>query len=85
MKNLPEGAMPFKEERAMDKIINRESKEYRNAWLKELQGVALTETEKRDLHTSSNFFWRSNNQPKQAKHYLTKMVTLAPMLSKSHC
>ena len=36
----------FKEERqTMDKVINRESAEYRAAWLKDLQGLKLNETE----------------------------------------
>lgn len=80
VKNLPEGAMPFKEERAMDKIINRESKEYRNAWLKELQGVALTETEKRDYISAASS--SGGAIPTETSEALfAKMVTLAPMLS----
>lgn len=80
VKNLPEGAMPFKEERAMDKIINRESKEYRNAWLKELQGVALTETEKRD-YTSAASSSGGAIPTETSEALFNKMVTLAPMLS----
>ena len=71
----------FKEERqTMDKVINRESAEYRAAWLKDLQGLKLNETEQRDYTSAVNS--SGGAIPTSTSEALfAKMVTLAPMLS----
>lgn len=71
----------FKEERAMEeRIVGVESKEYRSAWLKNLQGIELTETEKRD-YTSAAASSGGAIPTETSEALFAKMVTLAPMLS----
>ena len=80
VKNLPEGAMPFKEERAMDKIINRESKEYRSAFFKTLQGKDLNEAEKRAM-TSAAGSAGAAIPTETANVLVQKMLETAPLLA----
>jgi len=78
--NLPEENIikSFKEEERME--ITRDSKEYRIAWLKNLQGVELSETEKRD-YTSAASSIGGAIPTETSEALFSKMTVIAPMLS----
>lgn len=61
-------------------IITTESKEYRSAFLKNLQGIELNETEKRD-YTSAAASSGGAIPTETSEALFAKMVTIAPMLS----
>lgn len=63
-----------------ERVLTAESKEYRSAWLKNLQGIELNETEKRD-YTSAAASSGGAIPTETSEALFTKMVTLAPMLS----
>lgn len=82
VKNLPEGAMPFKEERKMeftkDNVLK--SKEYRSAFFKTLQGKDLNEVEKRAM-TSAAGSAGAAIPTETANVLVQKMLETAPLLA----